>query len=416
MASEGDPTSSAASADTKQEKAASKTPKPAKAKGTKAKKTSGASVTKGSAKASKTPRQRKHRPFPNCSFEDALEIATTMQDISSGMPTLRLTLFDHMKKSPESSRSRELITNSGKYGLTSGSYQSEKLELTKEGALATSDEASLHERTRARFQLAVVAIEPFNAVYQKLVNNKLPSKAVLADMMRDAGVPDEHVEEAVDTMILNCQYVGILKTLSGAERFISIDHLLESLPSTASRSTLPSTGSTTVVLVKSSVDFDKTCFYVTPIGEDKSEHRQHSDMFLGSIVEPALEPFELEVIRADAIDKPGVITKQVIEYLLKSKLVIADLSYHNPNVFYELAIRHAARLPTVQIIRSQDRIPFDVNPQRTIDIDCSSIYALLPQVETYKSRIANHVRRALEDADASDNPITLFWPSLKVSL
>ena len=46
--------------------------------------------------------------------------------------------------------------------------------------------------------------------------------------------------------------------------------------------------------------FDAVCFYITPIGEDGSEYRKHSDLFLGSIVEPAIEPFKLKVIRADA--------------------------------------------------------------------------------------------------------------------
>jgi len=46
------------------------------------------------------------------------------------------------------------------------------------------------------------------------------------------------------------------------------------------------------------------------------------------------------------------IGKQVLEHILRSRLVIADLSFHNPNVFYELCLSHVARLPTVQIIRN----------------------------------------------------------------
>ena len=170
------------------------------------------------------------------------------------------------------------------------------------------------------------------------------------------------------------------------------------------------------LITKSEADFATLCFYITPIGEDGTETRKHSDLFLGSIVEPSLEQFSLRVVRADAIDKPGVITRQIIEYLLKARLVIADLSFHNPNVFYELAIRHAARLPTVQIIRSQDRIPFDLNQIRTVKIDDSNIYSLVPKIETYRSEIASQVRRALDDPDTTDNPITTFWPGLKVEL
>lgn len=103
--------------------------------------------------------------------------------------------------------------------------------------------------------------------------------------------------------------------------------------------------------------FESTCFYIIPIGSTDSEQRKHSDLFLGSFIEPALQSSGLTVIRADSIDKPGIITRQIIEYIVKSRLVIVDLSCHNPNVFYELAIRHMMRLPIVQLIRKIDSIP-----------------------------------------------------------
>lgn len=139
-------------------------------------------------------------------------------------------------------------------------------------------------------------------------------------------------------------------------------------------------------------------------------------MFLESIVEPALKTLGLIVKRADQIDKPGTITRQIIEYIFKSKLVIADLSYHNPNVFYELALRHSFRLPTVQIIRKADRIPFDLNQTRTIVIDTSDIYTLVPKIEVYRSEIANQVRQALNDPDSVDNPITNVFPKLNTRI
>jgi hypothetical protein len=129
-----------------------------------------------------------------------------------------------------------------------------------------------------------------------------------------------------------------------------------------------------------------------------------------------LAAFKLSVVRADAIDKPGVITKQIIEYLVKSRLVIVDLSFNNPNVFYELAIRHMMRLPVVQLIRSGDRIPFDINQMRTIIIDTSDIHILVPRIDTYRAEIATQVRRALENPEAVDTPISTYFPSLKASL
>ena len=58
--------------------------------------------------------------------------------------------------------------------------------------------------------------------------------------------------------------------------------------------------------------------------------------------------------------RPGLITAQVIQNLVEWELVIADLSEHNPNVFYELAVRHALKKPIVQLIQAGQKIPFDV--------------------------------------------------------
>lgn len=372
--------------------------------------------------AAEAKRTRAQRVFPACSFEEALSFAKIILNYGSGQPVRRLSLFDHMQKSPDSGASRQLITNTGKYGLTKGSYAAEQIELTQEGARAADEELAPRELARARIKLAIEDIEPFKKLFDQFSGNKLPARAALKDAITAYEVSEDLAEEAIDTFIVNLRFVGLLQTLSGAERILTVSHYLDTLPATpqqqqvTSPSTSPSTKAHAAVITSEHAQFETTCFYVTPIGEDGSEQRKHSDLFLGSIVEPALEQFGLRVIRADAIDKPGTITRQIIDYLLRSRLVIADLSFQNPNVFYELAIRHAARLPVVQIIRAIDKVPFDVQQIRTIRIDTSDIYSLVPKIDTYRSEIASQVRRALDDPDSVDNPITTFYPSFKVQL
>jgi hypothetical protein len=53
---------------------------------------------------------------------------------------------------------------------------------------------------------------------------------------------------------------------------------------------------------------------------------------------------------------------------------------------------------------------------RTIIIDTTDIYALVPKIETYRAEVANQVRRALDDPDSADNPISMYYPMLKVVL
>lgn len=368
-------------------------------------------------------KQRATRSFPAATFEESLTLAQAIQQFAAGQKVRRLTLFDHLKKAPDSGPSRQLITNSSKYGLTAGSYKAEHLELTAEGRQITSNESELIDQLKAKFRLAVENISPFKALYEHLRGNKLPAVQVMRDFLVDQGYRKEEVAECVDTFVLNAKFLGLLRTVSGAERLLPLEHVIEEMPRSPRPKLEDLQGATQGGDPNKPSQngtpqgrWEEVCFYITPIGEPDSEHRQHSDLFLSSIVERAVEEFGLRVIRADQIDKAGVITKQVIEHIAKSRLVIADLSFHNPNVFYELCLRHVLRLPIVQIIRACDRIPFDLDQMRTIRIDTSSIYTLVPQLETHKSEIANQVRRALEDPEAVDNPISLCYPSFKASL
>jgi hypothetical protein len=355
--------------------------------------------------------------FPSISFEDALQIGNVIQEIASGEKVRRITLFDHMGKSPDSGPSRQLIACSHKYGITKGNYRSEIIELTNDGKIATSDDSPVRQKYEAKVNLAIRGILPFKFLYEKFLNNKLPSRKVMIDALRETDISDEPLaEECIDLFITNIKYLGLLKTILGNERIISIEHSIEELdgvleePKNTDLVPIVDNPSVPVAVGK---NIENSCFYITPIGEEGSEQRKHSDLFFHSIIEPVVEKFKLQLVRADKISKPGLITNQIIEYLLKSKIVIADLSYHNPNVFYEIAIRHICRKPIVQIKRALDNIPFDIQQVRTISIDTTDIYTLVPKIETYKSEIASQIRSALENPELVDSPLTQHYDYLK---
>ena len=371
----------------------------------------------------------KRKAFIVASFEDSVNFAKELYKLGAGEKVRRLTLFDTLGKSPDSGASRMLITNANKYGLTKGSYVAEFMELTPKGLECVSDENSPVLALKAKFELCISGVEVYNFLYTKFSGNKLPSLSVITDLVVDEykakEIDKEAAGEIVETFIVNIKYLGLLQTISGAERVISLEHALEKIPHSKGDVILAKNESfsPTVDLIQVNAnenhlpvyeDFQNVCFYITPIGDEQSEFRKHSDLFLESIIIPAIQQFNLNVIRADQIDKPGTITNQIIEYIFKSKLVIADLSFHNPNVFYELALRHACRLPTVQIIRKADRIPFDLSQSRTIIIDTTDIYSLVPKMETHKAEIASQVRQALNNAEAIDNPLTNVFPKIKL--
>jgi hypothetical protein len=374
-------------------------------------------------KAKKIPRAGRpkgapNRTFPSGSFADALEFASSLYQFGSGQPVRRLSLFNHLGKSPEGSTSRLLVTNASKYGLIEGNYKSESLALTPDGIKSVADDAPPRERMRARIALAVQNTPLFDGLYTRYIGNKLPSREALVDVAKELGESSQFAEEAVDIFIVNVREVGLLKVLSGVDRLIPIDHALDELPSGSTSIVVQHALSTSagVISTQSGPEYEKTCFYVSPIGEDGSEQRKHADLFYGSLVEPALAGLGLKVLRADQIDKPGIITRHIIDLLLNAKLVVADLSFHNPNVFYELALRHVTRKPTVQIIRKGERIPFDVNQSRTIQVDTTDIYSLVPQIEAYRAQIAAQARQALDSQDSGDNPVATYYPSLAITI
>ena len=101
--------------------------------------------------------------------------------------------------------------------------------------------------------------------------------------------------------------------------------------------------------------------------------RKHADMLLNVVIREVLEheTYGLEVIRADQIAEPGLITNDIVNAILDSELAIADLSFLNPNVFYEIGIRHSAALPIIHMAADGTRLPFDNAPYRTIMFDLS---------------------------------------------
>lgn len=150
-------------------------------------------------------------------------------------------------------------------------------------------------------------------------------------------------------------------------------------------------------------DQTKSCFVISPIGEAESDVRKRSDQVLRHIIRPAAEACGYKAIRADEIDKPGIITSQVIQHVVGDPLVIADLTDTNPNVFYELAIRHAIRKPLVQIIKKGERIPFDVAGTRTIHFDHHD----LDSVEAAKEGIIEQIKAAEKSPEDIETPISV---------
>jgi hypothetical protein len=150
-----------------------------------------------------------------------------------------------------------------------------------------------------------------------------------------------------------------------------------------------------------SVDFDSECFFIAPIGEDDSEIRKRSDGVRDWVVKPAAEEAaNLKTVRADDVGEPGQITAQAVQHCLKAKAAVADLTGGNPNVYYELSVRHGALLPVVLIAEEGTDLPFDISQSRVISFDHTD----LDSAGKAKEKLQAQIEASL--TGTPDNPIS----------
>lgn len=109
----------------------------------------------------------------------------------------------------------------------------------------------------------------------------------------------------------------------------------------------------------------KSCFVVTPIGDENTALRRHIDGIIDQAIIPAIgDEFEINVAHREY--KIGSINDRVIQSIYNSDLVIANLTGLNPNVMFEIAIRYSFGKPAIVIAEDGTKLPFDIVDENTI--------------------------------------------------
>lgn len=129
------------------------------------------------------------------------------------------------------------------------------------------------------------------------------------------------------------------------------------------------------------------------------------DRVEAELVAPALEHLGITGRTTGEIVAQGNIRTDMFQRLTTADLVVADLSIHNANVFYELGVRHALRDRRTFLIRARvDDVPFDLKTDRYLSYDA----------EDPAAAVAALIRglRATLDSDRADSPVFQLLPAL----
>lgn len=115
----------------------------------------------------------------------------------------------------------------------------------------------------------------------------------------------------------------------------------------------------------------KKVFVISPIGSPGTDKHRKATLALDYIIRKALPGNIWEVTRGDGSLSPDSIGHDIIKRISAADLIVADLTDHNANVFYELAIAHGWSKPVIHMIEQGQSIPFDIADLRVISYELS---------------------------------------------
>src|SRR5258705_22663 len=143
-------------------------------------------------------------------------------------------------------------------------------------------------------------------------------------------------------------------------------------------------------------------FIVRPFGKKNDVDFEKVDR---ELISPALDRLQMTGRTTQEIARAGNIRADMFHLLLTADIVVADISIHNANVFYELGVRHALRDRRTFLLRAGiDEVPFDLKTDRYLSYDANNPAASL---DALVNALAETRRK-----DLVDSPVYSMLPGL----
>ena len=163
--------------------------------------------------------------FPKHSLEEAIRVPHALEEANGGKPLPPLETANALGMSPGSSDFRQILSCSIKYGLTSGSYNQERVSLEEFGRNIVEPKSEAEKK--AALLAAAMRPETFRDIYNHYRGKKLPDIEFFKNtVVREFQVPREHAEKCVSVFNSNMEYVGLVK-MATTGRWLSMEQLPE---------------------------------------------------------------------------------------------------------------------------------------------------------------------------------------------
>ena len=315
--------------------------------------------------------------YPRHSIEKALRIPRAILEQNAGRSCTQLEAAKFIGLQSVAGPFQLEISSSKKYGF---------LESPEPGKIQPTSLAKQIIRPQSAndaisgFRKGIENAKEFRDVYLHYRGENLPDDVFLVNSLVETfNVPNDQIQDFKQVFLESLETANLIE--HHGDKLRLVDDSTEPILSPERMKTLGK-GIT--------VSTSDVCFVMQPFSSPLGE-------YYDKIYKPAIEKAGLKPLRADAeLFGTGKIIDQVWRGITGAKVLVAELTSRNPNVFYELGLAHALQKPVVLISANESDVPFDLRHIRVIYYDVTDPFWGTKLLEKVTENILSAIRNPEE--------------------
>ncbi|MDX6274148.1 MAG: hypothetical protein QOJ92_1358 [Frankiales bacterium] len=315
--------------------------------------------------------------YPRHSVERALRIPQAIFQQNAGKSASMADAASYLGTGTGASGAFKVeVSSAKKYGFLEADGALLKVSDRARKAIAPQTEM---DRVTA-FREAILAAPDISDVYNFYRGENLPDQTFFVNALTERfKLPAEKVGEFLDIFMESIKSAELLDTSGDRPRLFDIGRDEAHKPG----------GGRAIHKAQDAAPAGTTCFIMQPFSAPLGGYYE-------LIFKPAVEQAGLTAVRADAeIFGTGKIIDQIWRGIRNAKVLVAELTTKNANVFYELGLAHALEKPVVLVSSNQDDVPFDLKHIRVILYDQTDPFWGQKLID----KIADNIKSALNNPE-----------------
>lgn len=317
--------------------------------------------------------------FPLNSLSDSLRIPKAILEQHAGKKCTDLQAAQFVGLSSPRGPFGVELSSSIKYGLLVRP-EAGHVELTELGRKILKPQSD--EDEKAGLRQATIEAPGLGEVYKHYRGENLPDARFFRNALVDSfAVPSDRVEEFEAILLDNLRKASLIDESDGKRRVLDVSESIKAASGEAAE--LKTRGKS------SGVRTGDSCFVMQPF-------REPFGGYYLKVLVPAIEKAGMRPVRADDdIFATGKVVEQIWRGINDAKVLVAELTSRNPNVFYELGLAHALGKPVVLVSSTEEDVPFDLRHIRVIYYETSDPFWGQKLID----KIAENIVSALENPE-----------------